>query len=514
ESTERLSGTAPQSPDLTTPEQHIPKVFDHDSTPKAHSELNAFVPYLNSLHSRNAETDNALAESQALNSFFPLIQVSHPIVELIESVLLGSTKTHVILTGHAGDGKSTIAIELLKRLRGVPALKPLGEALKQREELVAKSFSISLIKDFSEWSPSDRQQLLDEMLVPQGNRFLLISNTGTMLDTFRAHEHSGDWVGIESELLASMGQPQGGNIQFHQSAFLVLNMAMIDNLGIARKIFDRMLHPDRWLACSSCGDRRQCPIVTNVSLIQANQAVVTDRLFLAYRRMFEYGSRLTLRQLSAHMAYMITSGLSHDDASAIAKRANPPLMSEFMFFNRFFGDNGVEIDEPSLQIRAIRAAREEGFGDQPSPTWERRLWLNSRGQAFTLRAAATPEDCELLLQIGAGKRIVDSITGAQAREQVRRIVFFLHSFETADDGRFLSSYLKSEMLLAFARWQAQFNDVLSLQEATLLKRQVIHVLQEHFTLNSAFDRHQRPLFGVRLEGKPTKVLEYPTQHEA
>lgn len=481
ESTGQLSGTTLTSPDLNTFEQYIQKASDHDSTATADSELNAFVPYLNSLHSRNAETDNALAESQALNSFFPLIQVSHPIVGMIEAVLLGSNKTHVILTGHAGDGKSTIAVELLKRLRGVPTVNPLGEALKQREEFAAKSISISLIKDFSEWSASDRQELLAEMLVAQGKRFLLISNTGTMLDTFRSHENSGDWAGIESELLAAMGQPQGGTVHFHESAFLVLNMAMIDNLGIARKIFERMLDPDRWLACSSCGDRHHCPIVTNVTLIQANQAVVTDRMFLAYRRMFEYGTRLTLRQLSAHMAYMITSGLSHDDASAIARRANPPLMAEFMFFNRFFGDNGVEIDEPALQIRAVRAAREEGFGDQPSPTWERRLWLNSRGQSFTLRAAATPEDCELLLHIGAGKRIVDSITGAQAREQVRRIVFFLHSFETADDGRFLSSYLKSEMLLAFARWQAQFNNVLSLQEATLLKRQVIHVLQEHFT---------------------------------
>ena len=70
--------------------------------------------------------------------------------------------------------------------------------------------------------------------------------------------------------------------------------------------------------------------------MQANLPLVRDRLFLAYRRIYEYGTRLTLRQLCAHMAYMLTSGLDYSDILKMAQRAKPPLMSEFMFFNRFF----------------------------------------------------------------------------------------------------------------------------------------------------------------------------------
>src|ERR1019366_4142327 len=97
------------------------------------------------------------------------------------------------------------------------------------------------------------------------------------------------------------------------TSFSVFNIAMIDNLGIAEQIFERMLAVDRWQTCHSLECRHHCPIFRNVTLMQVNQGVVMERLFLAYRRMYEYGTRLTLRQLSAHMAYMITSGLTYED---------------------------------------------------------------------------------------------------------------------------------------------------------------------------------------------------------
>ena len=92
--------------------------------PAVGGDPNPFVPYLNSLHSRNAETDNALAESQACNPFFGFIHVPHPLVKTIEEVLLGPARRHVIVTGHAGDGKSTIAVELFKRLNDLPVDHP------------------------------------------------------------------------------------------------------------------------------------------------------------------------------------------------------------------------------------------------------------------------------------------------------------------------------------------------------------------------------------------------------
>jgi len=453
---------------------------------------NPFVPYLNSLHSRNAETDNALAEAQARHPLFGFIHVPHPLVTTFETSLLGSKKRHVIVTGHAGDGKSTIAVELIRRLRALPPDQPLSTPLRRREDITTRGISLSFVKDFSEWSPSERSQLVAEMLAPEGRRFFLISNTGTMLDAFKSHEQAtdGDWMRIESELLGAISKSGGSEFQFHDTLFSVVNIAMIDNLGIAQQIFERMLSVDRWKTCHSHECRHHCPIFRNVALMQANQAVVTERLFLAYRRMYEYGQRLTLRQLCAHLAYMITSGLNYQDIVRLSERARPPLISEFMFFNRFFGDNGREVDQPALQLRALSAVRHQGFGVQSCPTWERKLWLTSRTATFQLRASDSPDDFTLLQSIGAGLQSSDLVTAAQAREQVRRAVFFLHAFDRTD-ASFLRVFLKSIMVLDFARWQTQPGETLSLQETASLQRRILHVLQEHFT-------------GVRLpEGTPS-----------
>lgn len=443
---------------------------------------NPFVPYLNSLHSRNPETDNALAEAQARNPLFAAIHVPHPLVDSLQQILLGSEKRHVIVTGHAGDGKSTIAIELIRMLRNLPSNEPLPTALHRREDIVSRGLSLSFVKDFSEWSPVERSQLVEEMLAPEGPRFFLISNTGTMLDAFKSHERSiqGDWVRVESELLGVISKPSGRDFRFHEARFSLFNIALMDNLGIARQILERMLRVERWQTCQSLDCRHHCPIFRNVELMRSNQEIVIERLFLAYRRLYEYGNRLTLRQLSAHFAYIITAGLSYRDITKMAERARLPLISEFLFFNRFFGDNGREADQPASQLRAVRVVKAQGFGAQFCPTWERKLWLTNRDNVFQLRAARVPDDFSMLRSVGARALPNDGVTGEQARDQVRRAVFFLHTFDK-NDSSFLKVFLKSTMILDFARWQTQEYEILGLQENTSLRRRILHVLQEHFT---------------------------------
>ncbi len=439
---------------------------------------NPFVPYLNTLHSCNAANENALAESQARNPFFGFIHVVHPVADTIHDILVANEKKHVVLTGHAGDGKSTIAVDIFKRLSGLPPDQALSRSLAPRED-VGK---VSLIKDFSEWSLTERAELMQEMLDPDGPRFLLVSNTGTLLDAFKDQEmrRGGDWVAIESDLLTFMNEVEPATLEFQKSRFVIVNVAMMDNLEIGRQIFDRMLTPERWAPCQTADCRSECPIFRNISLIRANLPLAQDRLFLAYRRMYEYGTRLTLRQLCAHMAYILTSGLEHSDVVKMAERPVAPMMAEFMFFNRFFGENGAALDPQALQLRGVHAVRRQGFGAQPCPTWERHLWLRSRGQSFQLKAEKGPDDFETLRRIGAGLLIDDEISAADARDQVRRAVFFLHKFE--DEGSpFLRTFLRSNMLPEFMQWQDPENGGLGHLEALSLRRRILHVLQEHFT---------------------------------
>ncbi|MEW6378864.1 MAG: hypothetical protein AB1611_04575 [bacterium] len=454
--------------------------------PEEGLQTNLFVAYLNSLHCRNAGSENALAESQARNAFFGLIHVSHPLTAYINGILLGKERRHVILTGHAGDGKSTIATELYKRFKELPCEQPLPNDLTRRENLMFNGIAITLIKDFSEWSPVERLTLVDEMLKGDARRFLLISNTGTLLETFSNYERKspdGNRVYTESEILHRISMDKPCEMQFHNVFFSIINLSMMDNLELAERVFQRMIKADRWAACKICVYFRNCPISRNIDLIQQNEDVVRERIFLIYRRMYEYGTRFTLRQLSGHLAYMITSGLNCEDIVKMSQKAAPPLSTEFMFFNRFFGDNGRDVDSPALQLRTVSVIREQGFGSHPCPTWERRLWMQSKGPVFRLDAKGCDEEFEQLRRCGARLKFDENLKDTKAREQVRRMIFFLHKSTSTDDSidTYIKTFLNSLMVLNFARWQKRPNAGLALQETTDLLRRILHVLQEHFT---------------------------------
>lgn len=442
---------------------------------------NSFVRYLNSLHSRDASSENAIAESQALNALFSHIHVPHPITEKITEILLGTTRRHVILTGHAGDGKSTIGLEVYKKMKGEPLDKPISRHLKRREDVNNDQIQLALIKDLSEWSKDERQALLEEMLRQDGPRFLLITNTGTLLDTFRenAQRSNGETRAIENLILKAISEEDFHDLQFNGSDFAVINIALMDNLHIAEQIFERMICEDRWSACKGKECRTMCPIYRNITVIKGNEPIVRDRLFMAYRRMYEYGTRLTLRQLTAHFAYMITSGLEYDDIVDLSSRAEKPLMTEFMFFNRFFGDNGKKDDYPAFQLRAVREIRHQGFGELPCPTWERRLWLKTRGQSFRINADQCEVELDRLRLIGARFTYDEAILNAQARKQVRRMLYFLHRFDHDGDA-FVRNFLRSSAILDCIKWQAP-SYRLALLEKNALKRKIFHVLQEQFT---------------------------------
>ena len=80
------------------------------------TKQNGYIAYLNSLHNINASGANALAESQALNHFFTELYQPFPIIDVLYKTLLETQDRVILLTGHAGDGKSTVALDVLKRL--------------------------------------------------------------------------------------------------------------------------------------------------------------------------------------------------------------------------------------------------------------------------------------------------------------------------------------------------------------------------------------------------------------
>lgn len=442
---------------------------------------NPFVSYLNSLQRVSGTNDNALAESQACNGQFGHIFVEHPLAVNIYNELSNSKGAHVILTGHAGDGKTTLAIDVFKRLKGLPGDQPLQKPLETIEDL--QTLPVSIIKDLSERDQNKDSELVAELINRQ-KRFLIVSNTGTLLSLLKVHHTKFNLTQdhIESDVLTAISNDKGeATLQIGQISFRVFNLARIDNLCLAQKIFAKMLAEERWKDCldKPCADA--CPLLDNVKIMQKYHARISDRIFMAYRRMYEYGVRLTIRQLTEHLAYMITSGLDSAELLKMRQRHFRPLKTDFLFFNRFFGDNGRTDDLAAQKMKAVYEIRKQGFGHKPCPTWERKLWLNTRGQAFAWELPECKNEFELLSKHGAraGQGTIPGLSSDQAREQMRRMLYFLYDFRPEEEN-YLTQYLNSANILRWQRWQNEGQELCTAEKATFDQR-IYHVLQEHFT---------------------------------
>jgi hypothetical protein len=451
----------------------------------------------------SACNENALAEFQACSKFFPRIQVPHPLTRVILDELRRPGGRQVILTGHAGDGKSTIALAVHRHLAGHAEGAPLARQPLPREDLPD---NISILKDLSERRKDQDAALMREILSGQ-RRFLIVSNSGALLDFFQGQSavHGVSSVKMESDVLTAIGADKGNAALVVGAAqFLVINLARIDNLEIARQVFERMIAPEHWAVCADRPCRENCPICLNVDLINHRREIILDRLFLAYRRMYEYGTRLTMRQITEHLAYLITSGLEEADIAGMRAKGLTPLKAEFMFFNRFFGDNGKTDHAPALQMRAVQAIRRQGFGERPCPTWERKLWLKLRDRNFRLKVKDCDTEFELLREHGSGPGNDNrpGMTPDQAREQVRRMLFFLYDF-TEDNTSFLKQFLNSPSILRWQQWQRE-GARLEMTERNVLEQRAYHVLQEHFTgvrLPEGSREHDRRLYITLSRGR-------------
>lgn len=459
-------------------EEQLPAVVS-SSEPDA---LNPFVSYLNSLQNTTGSNENALAESQAMNPFFGFIHVPSKVTEFAHQILTSGIRRHLILTGHAGDGKSTIGLELFKKLKGLPMDTPLRQPLRAVEEIDLLGQSrIIMIKDMSELGRKERLELLQRACSKGNERFFIISNTGTLLETFRAMTTDvGEWSERESHILDALSKIPPAPMEVDEGSFEIVNIVQLSNLDTALEIFKRMVAEKPWAVCHKQECRVACPLYRNASLLRTNFPLIRERVALVFRRLFEYGDRLTLRQITAQLAYAITSGLSCHEAAQQTVGPIPRPVTEFLFFNRFFGEGADGLDDRSLQLKGIRVLRALGAGRQLVPSLERKLWMRNEDESLP----NVPVDLEPILtslrKTGKGFSTSDKPLPSHARTQVRRLLFFFGDFATHNAAQeYCATFLNSRMLPVFSHWQASPGEVSRIEIDQYLKN-VLHVLQEHF----------------------------------
>ena len=471
---------------------------------------NSFVAYLSTLHSSDANNKGALAESQAREPLFAELQVSHPWAGEMLERLTGDAGGHVILSGHAGDGKSTIAIEILRKLHGLSEGAPLPNGLQRIETVESDGVKVTIVKDLSECTPVERKQIFSA-LISNVHRYLIISNTGTLLDFFKAHasDLGKSSVEIEDLVLTALDSTTCRPLELGAN-FSVFNLAQCDNVDLALKFLTKMVSSLKWEACAACPFARGCPILANRTVVLRHLDTVLDRIGLLYYRAYAYGERLTMRQVGAHFAYMITAGLDCSQVAQLAEDSALKPDGAYSFVNRFWGDDGFSVDASSLQMKAIRVFAAQPMNEKFAPTLERRFW-ESVDKTFDLGIPEVAVESSGMLK--KSKRTGDGQVlrrAAFARRNWRRYMYFFYEPPasdvelSSDFGKFLSSFLGSPMAVRFRSWQRDPKAF----SAKVLQTALFAVLQEEFCGYRPIDggSHAGDLF-ITLRQKSAAVVQ-------
>lgn len=319
---------------------------------------NEFVDYLNSMNNANSNNKNALAESQVLNDYYKKIQIKRELGEVIYNKLFSSNeKIGVILTGHAGDGKTSILIQVLDKLGyfiedGEIVKKPL----KESEVYDNKLF---YVKDMSELNEVNQKNMLEKFLEYPNNNIssLLISNTGPLINTFRNILDENSFESLEIDLLDRLDTNNLGpvkvNINGQVCKFIAINMANIDNIYLVKDIFDKLLQEELWSKCSECTVSKKCPIAFNYKMCIDNKDRIINIVEKIYTWFKENESRLTIRQMLSHLSFAFTGNLKCEEINKDIIYKKDELF-DYAFPNLLFGYKGTKFIQESNNIKAIK----------------------------------------------------------------------------------------------------------------------------------------------------------------
>lgn len=366
---------------------------------------NSYIGYLNSLHNYNAQNPNAYGERNIESPFYAQTMVEMDICQYIISSLTDKEPHILILTGHAGDGKTSLMFQVLNKLGIKPNFRdPILE-------VVLPSGAICCcIKDFSELSDEKKNEMMQAIVnyPKRGKYVFMVANTGPLINTFgNLFEDSTDKEQAKMELINTMDSNKGDLIDIYGYPFLVINIAAIDNTAFPRQYLQKVVAKELWTDCAACPKRSYCHIIKNRDLIAENIDHVCDFISKYYIWQTEYGYRLTIRSMIEQIAYMITGGIGCGDIS-------PMDPHKMLFFNLFFGCVGTLANPRATSIRAVKLARDTSLDSRRLRADEDLIIRKCYSKLFSQSV------CDLIFQAEE-----ESVFLPGWCEELRRIYFFL-----------------------------------------------------------------------------------------
>lgn len=321
--------------------------------------MNEFINYLNSTNNVGGNSTGSLAESQVKSSYYDSVKVDRKLGTYITDCVGSGDHKAFILTGHAGDGKTSILVQVLKTLGYLQN----GAGLSIEEEFD----NFLYVKDMSEIAAERQLEALKKALHAPHDRktSLLISNTGPLLKTFEAllkeqNEATGetftekDRLALQSTLLMQLDTNNDGAITVAGYSFVLVNIARVDNVPFAVKILKNILNPTLWSPCASCTCADRCPIKSNCDIVNAQFDRVAAFIENYYRYLYENDKRMTIRQMVGQISYALTGNLTCQEISS--RHLREPFFN-YNFANLFFGFVGLKAAKDATQIKGIDQVR-------------------------------------------------------------------------------------------------------------------------------------------------------------
>ena len=271
-----------------------------------------YIDYLNSLHNYNAQNENAYGEKNIDNPYFKEVMVRVGLCDYIKENLTVKEPHIVILTGYAGDGKTSIMYQVLSDL-GVEF-----DAKKKISEVdIPNGAKCLCIKDFSELPEEEQDNKIDRInvmkkavdMVKNGDYVLMVANTGPLINTFGELFDTDEKKEISRIQLINMMDNNAGEVKSIQDIPLcVINVATVDNVYFATEFLGKIIQDKLWQKCVGCNKCHYCHIYRNRNLIVENKTKVYEFINNHFIWLTEHGTRLTIRSMTEQLAYMITGG--------------------------------------------------------------------------------------------------------------------------------------------------------------------------------------------------------------
>lgn len=308
---------------------------------------NEFVNYLNSMNNASSSNINSLAESQVLSNYYHEIQVTRNIGTYISEQIKQNRNECFILTGHAGDGKTSILVQVLREL----GLLEKGKKLEDRKRIKENDIELLYVKDMSELNKEQQVKYLEEALkCPEVNASsILITNTGPLLNTFKALFNND--IDIENIILNQLDSNKNDYLEIKGFRFKLINIARVDNVCFSKQILYKLVKEDLWSQCKGCDHTEYCHICTNYNCVNNNFDRVSNFIEAYYRYLYENDKRVTIRQIVSQLSFAFTGNVS---CKEIQKRKDKNIKFAYNFANLFFGFRGTHEIDNSDQIKAIK----------------------------------------------------------------------------------------------------------------------------------------------------------------